>query len=124
MGDGRAGLLVDEFHPGADSSYRIYDPAKDRLAGNQCTYSKDGRLITDGAGAGTPDYFSSEASVVDHFLIDVLPFIIHGNDWQWYHQDPGWKPYSCPDCPQNFGDQPKPKPVWKPRPPGFEGPRI
>ncbi|AQT67438.1 Cell wall-associated polypeptide CWBP200 [Anaerohalosphaera lusitana] len=45
-----------KYHPGADKCIR--GKYEDIESGQQCCYSEDGNLITDGLGAGTPDRIS------------------------------------------------------------------
>lgn len=69
-------------HGDADACYRGYGPK----AGNQCCYDKEGKLITEGAGAGTADTCGpaegenkdgtcnwSVCRVIGHFIVDVIP---------------------------------------------------
>ncbi|MEP1075191.1 putative Ig domain-containing protein [Leptolyngbya sp. PL-A3] len=85
------------FHPGAFSAYRRL--SANGVSGQQVTYDFDGKLITGGAGAGTPDLISSEYSVVNHFLADVLPFWRLG--WQEYTSRPEWAPQNERNAPRN-----------------------
>jgi hypothetical protein len=86
-------LAAQKFHPGAVDVYRVYDPAIDPVAGNQCSYDEFGGLIPDGPAAGTPDLCSPEFSIRAHFFKDVLPFMRLG--WHKYHRK-GWAPVSQP----------------------------
>lgn len=58
------------FHKGAKCCIRSKVPNASN-AGQQCCYDKDGKLITHGEGAGTPDKVSPE----------------HNNWWEGGHQD-------------------------------------
>ncbi|NER00923.1 MAG: hypothetical protein F6K30_30240 [Cyanothece sp. SIO2G6] len=103
--------FTDDYHPGAEWEYRT---AQDRVGtfisptlpegsptlrpGQQCTYSSDGRLITHGAGAGTPDAYSPQVTGIgqgwvsnnSHTFWDVKPFNADGMTWEEYHQT--WTP--------------------------------
>ena len=83
------------YHPGSFDGYRLFDPEVDPVAGNQCTYDSDGRLITAGPAAGTPDRVSPTRSVLGHWWFDVRPFRQLG--WREYHRR-GWAPISSADC--------------------------
>lgn len=86
---------TSRFHPGAFVTYRVFDPATDPFAGNQCAYDTGGRLIVTGPAAGTPDLVSPERSVLGHWLLDVRPFRRLG--WMEYHRQ-GWAPVFGSDC--------------------------
>ena len=48
-------------------------------SGQQCCYDEEGKLITSGLGAGTPDRYAPaliNAFFLLHFLHDVVPFFI------------------------------------------------
>jgi hypothetical protein len=68
------------LHPGAFHELRWVPD--DGLARQQCTYDRQGRLITGGFGAGTPDLLSPTAdlnglpwgNVIIHHDADVLTF--------------------------------------------------
>jgi hypothetical protein len=83
------------FHPGAFVTCRIFDPETDPVAGNQCAYDLEGRLIPEGPAAGTPDLISPERSLLGHWMLDVRPFRRLG--WMEYHRR-GWAPVSRSDC--------------------------
>jgi hypothetical protein len=67
------------FHPGASKEYR--SQPRNFYSGNtlisrpaqQCTYDGNGALITRGAGAGTPDFWTSQDSS-NHYKYDVQTF--------------------------------------------------
>jgi hypothetical protein len=57
--------------------------------GQQCTYDRNGNLITNSAGAGTPDFVSGDG--IDgktHKDFDVKPWYALG--WQEYNKT--WRP--------------------------------
>lgn len=101
----QAYIGLETYHPGAESGYRSAKPTTynsekigERLQpGQQCTYA-GGRLITGGAGAGTPDAFSPNSGVLgalshrvwDVKTADVIP-------WQEYHKT--WTPNNGNSCP-------------------------
>jgi hypothetical protein len=81
----RSNVAISCFHKGADNCYRSHSkvgfPSErfetDELARNhaqQCCY-KAGSLITDGPGAGTPD-FSNSSNQELHTRYDVLPWTL------------------------------------------------
>jgi AMOP domain len=94
------------YHPGAAAEYRTtrnlvqpYTPAAKPempvlMPGQQCTYNANGKLITHGAGAGTPDAYSPEVtnswqelfSSNSHTHWDVNPFKPAGMTWQEYQK--------------------------------------
>lgn len=45
-------------------------------SGQQCCYGSDGILIVGPPGGGTVDKVSPDVSVFDHFVCDVLPFLL------------------------------------------------
>ena len=70
-------LTLACFHPGAESNFRtskLYHNASGSDAGQQCTYSKNGKLIPPNQpGAGTPD-FNSPTVGKEHIFFDVYPW--------------------------------------------------
>lgn len=97
-------LSLDIFHPGADSSFRSVNPTEvtnsegDTLnAGQQCTYDGEGKLITSGAAAGTPDIVSPTHSKLDHFVEDVIPWAFQSVE----EYNESWLPNQGTDCPEN-----------------------
>jgi hypothetical protein len=68
--------FVQVYHPGAAYDLRTKDPTKYGGHGQQCTYDKNGKLITHGPGAGTPDFGSPNATPNVHKKEDYLPY-----DW-------------------------------------------
>lgn len=109
----RSFLLVQTYHPGADTAYRsaegavepyysqILPGAAPLYPGQQCTYDDTGMLITGGIGAGTPDAYSPEvASPIWsslHPIWDVEP--AKAMSWQEYQQT--WTPNNGNSCPVN-----------------------
>jgi RHS repeat-associated protein len=94
--------LLWYFHPGAASSYRS-SPREYRRGGKliskpgqQCTYSSNGKLITSGAGAGTPDFWSPSqgGDTSKHFFYDVQTWFNLG--WHEYIQT--WRPNQGKNC--------------------------
>jgi hypothetical protein len=72
-----------KHHPGGE--YDVREEGKGGKPGQQCIYDKDGKLITESPGAGTPD-FASVAGVIgvlDHISADVSPYelalVLDGN---------------------------------------------
>jgi len=113
-------LLTENYHPGAVWEYRTSTDAVGTYnsptlpagsptlrPGQQCTYSADGQLITDGPGAGTPDAYAPEVTwpgqgvVSDnsHTFWDVAPFDA-GMSWREYHQT--WTPNNTNRCLTNL----------------------
>jgi RHS repeat-associated protein len=83
--------LLQVFHPGARMSYRS-KPQKFFVNGNllasytsqQCTYDGNGSLITQGAGAGTPDFSAAAVDQGKHVNNDVKTWCALG--WQEYNR--------------------------------------
>jgi hypothetical protein len=113
-------LITKIYHPGAVWEYRTSNDAVSTYSsptlpdgspilrpGQQCTYSADGLLITDGSGAGTPDAYSPEVTRTGQGLVsddshtfwDVSPSNSEMS-WQEYHQT--WTPNNANRCPTNF----------------------
>lgn len=102
---------LTNYHPGAARSFRSKTPKKYSLEGRkdlfplmpgqQCTYDIDGKLITHGPGAGTPDAYGSEGTD-NYFFTTIGNFIASGKfersglhktwDEKTYHAL-GWKEY-------------------------------
>jgi hypothetical protein len=99
---------IDEFHKGSTKCFRSYPAIKTSagLSGQQCCYDAEGRLITCGAGAGTPDKVSTclvedengimvirYVGLVAHYIEDVLPFKMAGlNNTAWKKYNLKWVP--------------------------------
>ena len=65
-------LFLQKYHPGG-----VYDLRQDVTkgkSGQQCVYDTDGKLITHGPAAGTPDLVGSQGSLGGHMDADVTPF--------------------------------------------------
>ena len=104
---------LETHHPGAASGYRSSEPVEIKSsvnpelpkleAGQQCTFDRNGDVITRGEGAGTPDAFSpSEATnVLEHYQTDVFPS--RNMSTKEYHQE--WTPNNGNKCPENWGDK-------------------
>jgi hypothetical protein len=102
--------MVERFHSPAEKCYRVWF-AND-VAGNQCCFDANGKLINQGPGAGTPDMYNPRF-IGMHFFVDVLAFSMLG--WKKYHEQ-GWGPIS-EDCPDNSGGYPTPVGGFPPAPP-------
>lgn len=120
----RRGVLY--YHPGASRTYRStaesveaypsQDPelpgAAPLFPGQQCTYDGEGRLITGGTGAGTPDAYSPavtpELSYL-HTAWDINPSEVMS--LREYHQT--WTPNNGSLAPENIVN--KNAGVWKGR---------
>lgn len=99
-----------DLHWPATECYRIWYATD--VAGNQCCFDENGKLITHGSGAGTPDRYNPRF-LLHHFMFDVLPFSKMG--WEEYHRR-GWAPIS-EDCPKNTGKPGHPAGGFPGRPP-------
>ncbi len=93
--------ISDKFHPGSSECWRIWTGQ----SGNQCCYDEKGRLITWGAGAGTPDEYGPGGSVISHYFCDVVPFNTlcrkyRDEAWREYHAL-GWEPINASGCVEN-----------------------
>jgi hypothetical protein len=108
------------YHLGATTGYRStksYASAPGTTHGQQCCYDPKGLLITDGAGAGTPDTFHTAESKLagffntlnpltdapgasagyNHYYNDVVPF----NELGWEIYNRYWVPNNANACPAN-----------------------
>ena len=106
---GGIGGCPDFFHPGAATGYRSkqgYASVPGTSHGQQCCYDAQGRLITEGPGAGTPDVWSPETDFANHQLYDVQTWFSLG--WQTYNRY--WVPNAGRSCPPNRPAEP-PNPV-------------
>jgi len=103
------GAANQTYHPGAANCYRSPSLTDEEVAaaglpaelnpGQQCCYDRNGRLITHGAGAGTPDMNGPGGlgTLIGHSYLDVETFNLLG--WELYTMY--WPPNkdSCPDNP-------------------------
>ncbi len=69
-------------HPGCSTCFRstpryltVWPPVWIQ-AGQQCCYDEQGKLITSGPGAGTPDRRSPGINIGGHFYWDVYPYLV------------------------------------------------
>lgn len=101
-------LAVEEFennHPGAKGFYRSVAPEEYRpegrkdlyplRPGQQCTYDENGRLITHGPAAGTPDAYGSNATD-SYFFTSIGKGKISGLHRTWdvdTYKKLGWREY-------------------------------
>lgn len=79
---------IPRFHQGAVTGYRStggFSTLPGTSHGQQCCYGPDGRLITSGQGAGTPDVWSPDIRhLTQHLEADVDTWTELG--WQIYNQ--------------------------------------
>lgn len=109
---------INKYHKGASSSYRSYPPVKTEFgkSGQQCCYDENGRLITSGSGAGTPDKISTcrgenkkgtmklrLAGIAGHIKKDVKPWnkLIKENSNGWATYNKEWVPNNGKNCTKN-----------------------
>ncbi|GIW85436.1 MAG: hypothetical protein KatS3mg107_1096 [Gemmataceae bacterium] len=71
--DSKFSMKTLGYHPNAEYGIRSKTPTASG-AGQQAMYDKNGKLITGGLSAGTPDKISPVKSRVEHIIIDVTPF--------------------------------------------------
>ena len=108
---------IKKYHSGATESFRSYPAIKtsEGHSGQQCCYGTDGRLITGGRGAGTPDKVSTcngedaqgvmktdYGSLWGHYIKDVRPWDRFGGQkdgWVQYNQL--WPPNNKNGCDSN-----------------------
>jgi hypothetical protein len=98
------------YHPDANECFRSYPhtPTREGDSGQQCCYDHEGKLITCGAAAGTPDKESTcsgedkegvmtvrYGGVLGHLQKDVNPWKKMGG------QNGGWKEYNLLWLPDN-----------------------
>lgn len=84
---GGVGGCPSATHPGAVTGYRSrrgYASIPDTGHGQQCCYDANGRLMTSGAAAGTPDLWSPSVDFVKHQVFDVQTWVRLG--WGTYNQ--------------------------------------
>jgi hypothetical protein len=65
------------FHPGAYYDVRtsnLFHQVTSSQIGQQCTYTDQGKLISTGPGAGTPDFVSPMVDEEKHWVYDVYPW--------------------------------------------------
>ena len=62
------------FHPGSRFSMRTVKGATGSPQGNQCTYTKNGRLISLIPSAGSADYYGPNNNQALHYSHDVETF--------------------------------------------------
>jgi hypothetical protein len=90
------------FHPGAAHDVRTkhgYRTIPDSNHGQQCTYDNDGKLITSGPGAGTPDVWSPETNFWNHQATDVDTYNALGSNVYVRY----WTPNNDNNCEANVG---------------------
>lgn len=96
-------FLLRLFHPNAKFAIRSSKEYVNRhkkegfSPGQQCTYDKNGNLITGGKAAGTPDSNSPNSSTLKHFIKDVWPHLILGSETYNLY----WIPNNGQDCDEN-----------------------
>lgn len=96
---------ADVFHPGAVTGYRSvkgYASVPGTSHGQQCCYDGAGRLITDGAGAGTPDLWSPATNFLNHQIYDVQTWVRLGAET--YNRY--WVPNRGAGCPAISASRP------------------
>ncbi|REA64471.1 hypothetical protein DSL64_02675 [Dyadobacter luteus] len=104
---------LDTYHHGATECFRSYPYTKTSAgkSGQQCCYDSNGKLISSGSGAGTPDKASTCSgedksgtmkirffALLPHYFRDVKPWKQAGEAseaWKIYNKE--WVP-SQPDC--------------------------
>lgn len=108
---------ISKYHKGANECFRSYPPIKtsEGTSGQQCCYDAQGKLITEGSGAGTPDKEATckgedekgimryrYEGIFDHYRKDVSPWEKYGGineGWKKYNEL--WKPNNANGCPLN-----------------------
>lgn len=112
--------VSDRYHPGSDKCFRV--KYSGQSSGNQCCYDKDKNLITNGAGAGTPDMVGpiSPAGALEwpgyikdlmgHLCYDVFPFDWLYNLEQYLEIRPPYDDDCRPNPPGPGGRKPPPEP--------------
>lgn len=97
---------IEKHHPGAATAYRsesvehINQQGERMNPAQQCAYdstSPEGKLITHGSGAGTPDSAAAEFPYIEHYQKDVLTWEALGHEE--YNQT--WKPNNDLNCVTN-----------------------
>jgi AMOP domain len=108
---------IGKYHKGSSACFRSYPAIEtsEGQSGQQCCYDENGKLITSGSGAGTPDKVSTcdgednsgimstrWAGVAGHLKKDVRPWEDFGgenNGWVQYNKI--WKPNNSGMCTEN-----------------------
>ncbi len=100
------------YHAGATLCFRSYPTVhtSEGQSGQQCCYDENGKLITQGPGAGTPDRAGTclgenehgemvikYSGLLLHLLYDVRPFEKEG--WEEYNKH--WAPSKGNNCEEN-----------------------
>ena len=95
-------LFTSTYHPGADKDVRTkngYSTIPNSSHGQQCTYDKQGNLITTGPGAGTPDVWTPNTHFVRHQGTDVATYNALGSNIYVQY----WQPNNGNNCEANVG---------------------
>ncbi|MCC6410694.1 MAG: hypothetical protein IT270_03490 [Saprospiraceae bacterium] len=108
---------INKYHKGAVYCFRSYPYVKTEAgkSGQPCCYDAEGKLITGGSGAGTPDKISTcsgekpdgtmlvrESGLWGHYFKDVKPWNNAGGEkdgWKVYNKL--WVPNNANNCPEN-----------------------
>lgn len=108
---------IQKYHKGAAHCFRSYPYVRTQAgkSGQQCCYDAQGKLITDGSGAGSPDKVSTckgeksdgsmrvrYAGLWGHYFRDVKPWNKFGGEkggWKEYNKL--WKPNKGEGCAEN-----------------------
>jgi hypothetical protein len=114
------GACLPPYHIGAATGYRSakgFASAPGTNHGQQCCYDPKGNLITEGAGAGTPDIVQAPAGKWEGFTATINPFssapgasaayahyqndVVPFNDLGWEIYNRYWVPNNALGCPKN-----------------------
>ncbi len=109
---------IEKYHSGATKCFRSYPYTKTQMgkSGQQCCYDANGKLITGGSGAGTPDKVSTcsgekkdgamiirQSGLWGHYFKDVRPWVKFGGvNGGWKEYNKTWVPNQGNNCKLNI----------------------
>ena len=108
---------IAKYHAGSAECFRSYPATKtsEGESGQQCCYDVEGKLITGGSAAGTPDksctckgedaqgvMVTDYGNLLGHYTNDVRPWDRYGGvDSGWVEYNKLWVPNNKNGCPPN-----------------------
>ncbi len=108
---------IGKYHAGSTECFRSYPPIQtsEGVSGQQCCYDENGKLITGGSAAGTPDKTSTckgedaqgvmttdYGILLGHYTNDVRPWDRFGGvDSGWVQYNKFWVPNNKNGCDTN-----------------------
>lgn len=108
---------IEKYHKGSTACYRSYPYVRTNVGKScqQCCYDANGKLITEGSGAGTPDKVSTcsgektdgsmrvkSSGLWGHYFKDVRPWSkLGGEECGWKEYNKLWVPNKGNNCESN-----------------------